>query len=230
MTDLYGKTHHSPKFHHVSGQFCLRYRVWLMYKQTDERRPIHSPLPNFTVGDKKWLLAFVLVRSWGGTMGRFQLHTPCVLSPRLLLKNIGWEIQRSRPSDLLLQWVLRRRRGERMRGVCNWDLPIVYVLSALCPLSPMSPQPYVPSALCSLNSIFPQPCVPSALCSLNPTFPQSNVPSVPTNQFSNKIGTHAYCFKGQFRHVSTSYSLSPAQYLCLPVKAGGRSYRRTGSL
>lgn len=49
-------------------------------------------------------------------MGESQFHTHSVLSPCLL--NTHWIIsQRSHPSDLLLQWVFRRRKREYARSM-----------------------------------------------------------------------------------------------------------------
>jgi hypothetical protein len=42
---------------------------------------------------------------------------PCILSPCLLLNHIGGEGQGSLPSHLVLQCVLRKRRGERVLGI-----------------------------------------------------------------------------------------------------------------
>lgn len=67
-------------------------------------------------------------RSWGES----QLHTPCVISPRLLLKT---DFRRS-PSDLLLQWVLWRK-WEDARSVqlrfSPWPVPPCIVAIGLGP-------------------------------------------------------------------------------------------------
>lgn len=65
--------------------------------------------------------------SWGRQKGELKVlrsKTSRLLSPLLSIsKPIRFESSRSLPSGLLLQWVLRRRRGERTWGVRNWDLP-----------------------------------------------------------------------------------------------------------
>ena len=54
------------------------------------------------------------MEGYSEAVGESQLHPPCILS---FSKSIGWESQRSLPSDLLHQWVLRRRRGERTQAI-----------------------------------------------------------------------------------------------------------------
>jgi hypothetical protein len=46
------------------------------------------------------------------TGGRSQLHTPCLVS---FSKPIGWESHRTLPSDLLIQWDLRREDARSMQ-------------------------------------------------------------------------------------------------------------------
>ena len=63
--------------------------------------------------------------------GRISLHTPCVLAPRLLLKTHWMRSQRSRPSDLLLQWILRRRHSKSREDARSMQLRFSQILD-LC--------------------------------------------------------------------------------------------------